>query len=100
MSPAPRVFRRSPSDGGVGHDMQYSRRKDRSSGGCCDDDVSDGGWSDVNDPPDIVGFLDSEDASCGCDPPGEKVADTTSAEEQVFELEMNNDIDLEQIEKD
>ena len=102
LSPPPRVFRRSPSDG-VGHDLQYSRRKHPESA-CCHgdggaDDVSDSGWSDVNDPPDIVGFIDSEDASCGCSA-GEKVVDTTSGEEQVFELEMNNDIDLEQIEKD
>ena len=103
MSPTPRVFRRSPENGGnVRHSLPYSRRKHQDDG-CHDDGCSDSGWSDVNDPPDIVGFVDSEDAGCSDEPDQEEKdtdASAVAAEEQVFELEMNNDIDLEQIEKD
>ena len=104
MSPVQRVFRCSPTDGAsVSHTLQYTRRKNHDDSCGLDDCCSDSGWSDVNDPPDIVAFIGSEDTSCSCDEPEhgcDKTTNASAAEEQVFELEMNNDIDLEQIEKD
>ena len=63
--------------------------------------LSDSGCSDTNeDSADLAGFIDSEnDNSCHCDELGSVRAEQEEEEEQ-FDLEINNDLDLEQIEKD
>ena len=45
--------------------------------------------------PDFAGFVDSEDG-CDCT----EATECKQGEGEVFELEMNNDLDIDQIEKD
>lgn len=69
---------------------------------------SDGQWdsgcSDINDPPDLISFGESSENSCSFndDPSTSTDVELTDDNEhhQQFQLEMTEEIDLDQIEKD
>ncbi len=63
-----------------------------------DDLQFDSGCSDMNDieRSESTTFADSEENSCSCD----DVGGCANDEGQIFDLEINNDLDIDQIEKD
>ena len=65
--------------------------------------ISDSGCSDTDDLSDIMGYDDDDDdvkERNGFVDAAQENAQEEEEEEQVFELEINSELDLEQIEKD